>query len=166
MRAPKKEVTFQNRNCRVGKLDPLSALWIVSILQSAQLVASKKLTLSSNGGGVDTSSTPSGPPTVDQVGDMIAVSWAMAGLGLQEDEQRRAQQLCLATCEVKSGTSNMFEPVITADGRWVQDDVADNLKLVNFLVIETLKYNLTSFFLEGASEAARPSLVSAPFVAS
>jgi hypothetical protein len=163
MRAPKKELTFQMRSCRVGKIDVLSALWVINVLQSAQLVAAKKLTFSSSGGG--NTGEASIAPTTPQVEDMIAVSWAMAGLGASEEEQRRVQQLCLATCEVKSGTSGMFEPVITADGRWVQDDVADNLKLVNFLVIETLKYNLTSFFLEGASEAARPSLVSAPSVA-
>jgi hypothetical protein len=153
LRTSKKDVTFQGFACKVGKLDPLSALRIIALLQSAQLAAFKKFARS-NGGE---QSKVSSPPTETQVAEMIAMGWALASAELPEEQLIGVQQKCLITCEAKSAKSQMFERVMTDDGRWVQDEVADNLQLVNFLVVETLKYNLTSFFLEGASEPAKPA---------
>jgi hypothetical protein len=162
MKSLKKDVTFQGHACRVGKLDPLSALRIVSVLQSAQLSAAKKLSTSSR-----TVSPSEQQPTAAQTSELIALIWAIAGFGISEEEQRRVQQLCLITCEAKNERSGMYERVMADDGRWVQDEVADNLQLINFLVVETLKYNLTSFFLDGASEPeAKASPASVPSAAS
>ena len=152
MRASKKDVTFQGNACRVGRLDPLSALRIIALLQSAQLAAFRKFAPSrANGNEPAKAETP----TVSQVEEMIAMGWALASSELSEEQLLGVQHKCLVSCEAKSAKSNMYERVIADDGRWVQEEVSDNLQLVNFLIVETLKYNLTSFFLDGASEPVK-----------
>lgn len=156
MRPKSKDIKIAEYQCRVGKLDACSAAWILGVLMA--VVAEKRRQQAQP----PADAAPDAPtPTDDAAREemargIVGALWLTAGSALDRDRYRDVQQGCLRVCAAQND-GGLFEPIVSSDGRWVRKDIGGDAPTVHRLILETLQFNLSPFFLDDASSAADPS---------
>jgi len=170
MRAKTKDVAIGDTRFQIGKMEVEYACWVLNLFMATEARQMMNAKPNSNG-----TPAPEPPPqeqtreiTEEQAGNIVASGWVMVGADLPTESYRQIQSACLrATSMYLEDGSPM--PLKMADGRWTASGkrFADDLKTVNQLIIESLKFNLSPFFLEDAlnappqtTAAGRPSIAS------
>lgn len=92
-------------------------------------------------------------PPEDKLRDMCPLAF----MGLDFEDHRFIQSSCMRAVsryELNAGAETLM-PVMTDNGKWVAEDIADNPFLVTKLTVEVVAYNLASFLSQGAVSATK-----------
>lgn len=144
-----KDVTIGVRNFRVTRMTAMIGSWVLNILLSAAFKAQ-------SGGESDSSSVESASfkslSEIEKADASISAMWITAGSEISEENYAKIQRQCLRTCSMYIAESAPPIPLLATDGRWAIAELEQDIKTINDLIQETLRFNLAPFFTESASK--------------
>lgn len=144
-----KDIVIGDRRYRIKKMDALPA----SRIHNWILSGASKLAQESK----DNQAEPESKLTPEQKAEGLVVGvWIMASTLFSEELCEKTQIHCLQCCQQfpLESTEAPPTPVMMSDGRWVTQDLKTDSVTVNKLVLETLKFNISPFFLGSISNSA------------
>jgi hypothetical protein len=148
MRPKTKELKIGEYQCRIGKLDACSAAWILSVLMAVVADQRRRQPQPAEAGAPE---PPNDAAAREEMArGVVGALWLTAGSALDRERYRDVQQGCLRACAARND-GGLYEPIVAGDGRWSRKDIADDAPAVHRLILETLQFNLSPFFLDDAS---------------
>jgi len=149
MRPKTKDLKIGDYQCRIGKLDACSAAWTLSVLMAVVADQRRRQPQPTE------AAAPEPPPDdatarEEMARGVVGALWLTAGSALDRERYRDVQQGCLRACSARND-GGLYEPIVAGDGRWSRKDIADDALTVHRLILETLQFNLSPFFLDDAS---------------
>lgn len=143
-----KDVDIAGRKWRVMKFDALTGSYVATVVMMKALPALLKMF---KGDG----------------GDVTAVAGGlMGGLNMTKQEFMDLQRDCLGVCRELSDVNGTIAPmpVLMADGRFANSDLATDPVTVLMLTAHAVVFNLSVFFAEGALDSMKTMIqqVSSP----
>lgn len=91
--------------------------------------------------------------------NVVGLMWLLSSNFLSEETLTRVQTHCLKVCAYRDEALSGYLPVTMTDGRWAASSVMAEKDAVGVdtLITESLKFNLSPFFVEGASKEMKAS---------
>lgn len=153
-----KEFTIGNQRYQIGKMTPLIASRVHNwILSGAAKLAQDQPDVPSNGNAPDASIAELSPEERQARADaIVAGTWVMASTLFSEELCEKVQMHCLLQCSQFAPGDNGDAPpvpIISANGRWAVKSLEQDALAVNQLILASLKFNISPFFLAGISNS-------------
>lgn len=143
-----KDVTIDRHRFQLGRMTPLVGSRILNVLISSSVKTISEASQSEDKTGQASFNALS---SEEKARDTVATLWMLAAANTSEEIYSQLQKYSLQACAIYVGESDAPPiPVLAKNGRWADRTLEEDVKTVNKLILESLQFNLSAFFLESA----------------
>lgn len=144
-----KDVEINGQKFQIKKMTAMTGSWLSNLLVATALKLAS--------GAPDAEAQPQDDLSPEERATaMIGALWLTAGSTLTEEQYARIQHKSLSCCARHIEGGNPIS-VMMSDGRFADKELEQDGVMVGRLIMESLTFNLTPFFLASASsEVPRP----------
>jgi hypothetical protein len=143
MLAMSMDVKIGESTYRISRLTADKGSWIRGVLISAIMKQQDEST-TDNSGELDKIDP------VERANGLVAAMWLLSAGTVDQETYRRVQMNCLQVCSIiPEGLDPL--PILMKDGKWAFKELEYDAATVDEIVVKTLQFNLSPFFLGGAS---------------
>lgn len=141
-----RQLKVGDQNFQIKRISAELGAWILNIMMSAMF----KLANSDDGAAQHEESQID---PVEKANEIVAAMWISASTVISPDTYKQIQRYCLQACNIEIGGNPV--PLVDLKGRWAAPELETNLPVVNQLIVETLQFNISPFFIESALKNKR-----------
>jgi hypothetical protein len=145
-----KDVIIGDKRFRISKMTPLIACRIYNWILSGSMDLVKRLDSTKN--QPDDSNIESLDPVI-RADQTVSMVWRMASTAWAEELVEKVQVHAMRTIAVYPNDDGPPLPVLV-DTRWTDRDLESDALTVDKLVLESLKFNISPFFIGDKSKPA------------
>ena len=142
-------VNINGQDFQFHKMTPAIGSYIWQLLMAACFKASQTVGGESNVSAPAEDSAIKVTPAAEKLRGLCGIAF----MHLNFKDYEFIQENCIkvtARIDASAGVAAAM-PLMTYDGRWAAEDVADNLMLVTRLMVEALVHSLSSFLVESGA---------------